>query len=194
MPDTILLAQAAYLSGAAIGLVLILRSPLPAALFWGTAMTLQLALATAELADRIGWTAFVGLEGDLRYFAFTLGAVGFALGAVFSLVVPSGTNRMTLFTGIGLAVLIATAADRLPLGQLPLPLVLLGVLMVAVLVGLRHRPVPGRWLLLATLAAGLAELARYRYLGFVPLPPDSLAKTFHALALVCFGLTAHRAR
>lgn len=194
MPDIAQIAQAAYLLGGIVCLVLVARSPLPAALFWGVGAILHTALAAAEFTDLLGWPVFTGLEGDLRYLAFTAGLVGFAFGAVFSLVVPPGSKRLTLFTGIALALLIAVAADRLPLGRLPLPLILLGILLVAVVIGLRHRPVPGRWLLLGTVAVALAELARYRYLGFVPMAPGSLARLFFGFALVGFGLTAYRAR
>jgi len=190
----ILFGLAAYLLGATIGLVLVARSTLPAALFWGVGMVLHVGLALAETCARQGISAFAGLEGDLRYLAFTLGPVSFALGAVFSLIVPGGSNKLTLFTGIALAILIATALDRLPIGQLPLPLILLGILMVAILVGLRHRPVAGRWLLLATMAVALAELARYRHLGMIPLVPTALAHAFYAVALAGFGMTAYRTR
>src|SRR5690606_33063387 len=108
---------------------------------------LHALLAAAELADMLGLSAFVGLEGDLRYLAFTAGMFGFAFGAVFSLILPQGFKRQTLVTAIALALLIAVAADRLPLGSLPMPLLLLGVFMVAIVIGLRHRPVPARWLL-----------------------------------------------
>lgn len=194
MPDIALIAEAAYLLGGILCLVFVARSPLPAALFWGVGAILHTALAMVELADLLGWPAFTGLEGDVRYLAFTAGILGFAFGAAFSLILPPGSKRLTLLTGIAIALLIAAAADRLPLGQLPLPLILLGVLLVAVVIGLRHRPVPGRWLLLGTLAVALAELARHRYLGFLPTAPGSLARIFFGLALLFFGLTAHRAR
>ncbi|MFN4277038.1 MAG: hypothetical protein ACK4FJ_12115 [Ferrovibrio sp.] len=194
MPDIALIAHAVYLAGGIACLVMVSRSPLPAALFWGTGAVLYLAVAAAEFASAMGWSAFAGLEGDLRYLASSLGLVGLALGAVFSLIVPPGSKRMTLFTGIGLAILIAVAADRLPIGMLPLPMIVLGILLLAALIGLRYRPVPGRWLLLATLAMALAELARYRYLGFLPVPPAALAKIFLGFALTGFGITAFRAR
>lgn len=194
MPDIAQIAQAVYLAGAILCLVLVARSPLPAALFWGVGAVLHAALAAAEFTDLLGWPAFTGLEGDLRFLAFTAGLLGFAFGALFSLVLPPGSKRLTLFTGVALALLIAVAADRLPLGQLPLPLILLGILLVAVIIGLRHRPVPGRWLLLGTVAVALAELARYRYLGFIPMAPGSMARVFFGLALIGFGLTAYKAR
>ena len=93
-----------------------------------------------------------------------------------------------------IAIAIAVAADRLPIGGLPLPLILLGILLLAVLIGLRHRPVPARWLLIGGLAAALAELARYRYLGVVPIAPASLSRICFGFALAAFGLTASRAR
>lgn len=194
MPDIALIAQAIYLLGGVVSLVLITRSPLQAALFWGTGVVLHLGLAAAEFAGRVGWPALAGLEADLRYLAFTLGLTGLALGAVFSLIVPPGSRRMTLFSGIGLAILIAVGADRLPIGTLPLPLILLGILLLAVLIGLRHRPDPARWLLLGVLAVAVAELARYRYLGFLPVPAASLARACFGIALAAFGLTASRAR
>lgn len=194
MPDIALLAQIAYLAGGIFCLVMVARSPLPAALFWGAGAVLHTALAAAELADRLGLSAFAGLEGDLRYLAFTAGMFGLAFGAVFSLILPPGSQRQTLITGIALALLIAIAADRLPLGRLPVPLILLGVFMIAIVVGLRHRPVPGRWLLLGTLALALAELGRYGYLGFVPVSPSNVARFCFGAALAAFGLTAYRAR
>lgn len=194
MPDIILIAQAVYLFGSIAGLALVSRSPLPAALFWGAGAVLYLGVAGSEFAAAMGWSAFTGLEGDLRYLASGLGLVGLALGAVFSLIVPPGSKRLTLFTGIGLAILIAVGADRLPIGILPLPMIVLGVLLLAALIGLRHRPVPARWLLLATLAMAMAELARYRYLGFLPVPPLALAKICLGMALLGFGITAYRAR
>jgi len=194
MPHIALIAQAIYLLGGLAGLFLIIRSPLPAALFWGTGIVLHLSLAIAEMAALTGWHGLAGLESDLRYLAFTLGLTGLALGAAFSLIIPPGSSRTTLYSGIALAILIAVGADRLPIGTLPLPLILLGILMLAVLVGLRHRPVPARWLLLGVLAIALGELARYRYLGFIPVPPASLARACLGLALAAFGLTAFRAR
>lgn len=194
MPDIALIAHAVYLAGGILFLILVSRSPLPAALFWGTGAVLYVAVAGAEFAAAMGWSAFAGLEGDMRYLASSLGLVGLALGAVFSLIIPPGSKRLTLFTGIGLAILIAVAADRLPIGMLPLPMIVLGILLLAALIGLRYRPIPGRWLLAATLAMALAELARYRYLGFLPVPPAALAKTILGVALICFGITASRAR
>jgi hypothetical protein len=194
MPHIALIAQAIYLLGGLAGLFLVIRSPLTAALFWGTGIALHLGLAFAEMAALTGWHGLAGLEADLRYLAFTLGLTGLALGAAFSLIIPPGSSRMTLYSGIALAILIAVGADRLPIGTLPLPLILLGILMLAVLVGLRHRPVPARWLLLGVLAVALGELARYRYLGFIPVPPASLARACLGLALAAFGLTAFRAR
>jgi hypothetical protein len=194
MPDIALIAQTVYLVGGLLCLVLVARSPIPAALFWGIGAALHTAIAFAELAALTGWSGLAGLESDLRYLAFTLGLVCIALGAVFSLVIPPGSKRITLYTGIAIAVAIAVAADRLPLGSLPLPLILLGILMLAVLIGLRHRPVPARWLLVGVLAVGFAELARYRYLGFVPLPPAALSRICFGIALAAFGLTAARAR
>jgi hypothetical protein len=179
MPHIALIAQAIYLLGGLAGLFLVIRSPLTAALFWGTGIALHLGLAFAEMAALTGWHGLAGLEADLRYLAFTLGLTGLALGAAFSLIIPPGSSRMTLYSGIALAILIAVGADRLPIGTLPLPLILLGILMLAVLVGLRHRPVPA---------------ARYRYLGFIPVPPASLARACLGLALAAFGLTAFRAR
>ena len=73
-------------------------------------------------------------------------------------------------------------------------MIVLGVLLLAALTGLRYRPVPGRWLLLATFCMAMAELARYRYLSFVPIPAPALAKIALGLALVGFGATAHKAR
>lgn len=194
MPDIALIAQMVYLLGGVLCLVLVARSPIPAALFWGIGAALHTAIALAELTALTGWSGLAGLESDLRYLAFTLGLVAIALGAVFSLIIPPGSKRTTLYTGIAIAVVIAVAADRLPLGSLPLPLVLLGILMLAVLVGLRHRPVPARWLLLGVLALAFAELARYRYLGFVPLSPGELSRICFGIALIAFGLTAARAR
>lgn len=183
-----------YFLGAAAGLALIAASPLPAALFWGVGMVLHLGLAAAELSARLGLPVFSGMEGDIRHLAFTLGPISFALGAVFSLLVPGDSRKLTLFTGIALAILIAAGLDRLPVGTLPLPLLLLGVLLVAALVGLRYRPVPGRWLLLALVLAALAELARYRYLGIIPIAPTALADALYGLVLVAFGMTANRTR
>lgn len=194
MPDIALIAQTVYLLGGAFCLFLVARSPVPAALFWGIGAVLHVAVAAAELAALIGWSGLAGLEADLRYLAAGLGFAGLALGAVFSLIIPPGSKRLTLFTGIGIAIAIAVAADRLPIGALPLPLILLGILLLAVLIGLRHRPVPARWLLIGVLAAALAELARYRYLGFVPIAPASLSRICFGFALAAFGLTASRAR
>lgn len=194
MPDIALIAHAVYLAGGIACLVMVSRSPMPAALFWGTGAVLYAAMAGTEFAAAMGWSAFAGLEGDLRYLTFSLGLVGLALGSVFSLIIPPGSKRLTLFTGIGLAILIAVAVDRLPIGILPLPMIVLGILLLAALIGLRYRPVPGRWLLLATLAMALAELARYRYLDFVPVSSPALAKIFLGLALIGFGITAWRAR
>jgi hypothetical protein len=190
----ILPGLAVYLLGAIGGLALVAASPLPAALFWGVGMVLQAGLAAAELSARLGLPLFSGLEGDLRHMAFTLGPISFALGAVFSLIIPANSRKLTLFTGIGLAIVIAAALGRLPVGTLPLPLILLGVLLVAVLVGLRYRPVPGRWLLLGLIMATLAELARYRYLGIVPVAPAALAEACTGGALAAFGMTANRTR
>lgn len=194
MPHIALIAQAIYLLGGLAGLILITRSPLPAALFWGTGIVLHLGLAVAELTAQVGWNGLAGLEADLRYLAFTLGLTGLALGSAFSLIIPPGSSRMTLYSGVALAILIAIGADRLPIGTLPLPLILLGILLLAVLVGLRHRPVPARWLLLGVLAVGMGELARYRYLGFIPVPSASLARACFGFALTAFGMTAFRAR
>jgi hypothetical protein len=194
MPDIALIAQTVYLLGGVLCLILVARSPVPAAVFWGIGAVLHAAIALAELAALIGWSGLAGLEADLRYLAFSLGLVSIALGAVFSLIIPPGSKRITLYTGIAIAIAIAVAADRLPIGTLPLPLILLGILLLAVLIGLRYRPVPARWLLLGILATGLAELARYRYLGFVPISPASLSRICFGLALAAFGLTASRAR
>jgi hypothetical protein len=194
MPDIALIAQALYLLGGVVSLVLIARSTLPAALFWGTGATLHTGLSLAELAAVVDWSGLAGYEATLRYLAFTLGLTGLALGAAFSLIIPPGTRRMPLLSGIGLAILIAVGADRLPLGSLPLPLILLGILLLAVVIGLRHRPAPARWLLLGVLALALSELARYRYLGFLPLPATALARACFGLALAAFGMTAYRAR
>ncbi|MEK9969741.1 MAG: hypothetical protein VW600_11440 [Ferrovibrio sp.] len=194
MPDIALIAQMVYLLGGLLCLILVARSPIPAALFWGVGAALHTAIAFAEMAALLGWSGLAGLESDLRYLAFSLGLVVIALGAIFSLIIPPGSKRITLYTGIAIAVAIAVAADRLPLGSVPLPLVLLGVLMLAVLIGLRHRPVPARWLLLGVLAIAFAELARYRYLGFVPISPGSLSRICFGIALAAFGLTASRAR
>ena len=194
MPDIALIAQTVYVLGGVLCLILVARSPIPAALFWGIGAALHAAIALAEFVVLIGWSGLAGLESDLRYLAFSLGFVCIALGAIFSLVIPPGSRRVTLYTGIAIAVVIAVAADRLPIGALPLPLILLGILLLAVLVGLRHRPVPARWLLLGVLATAAAELARYRYLGFVPLSPASLSRICFGLALAAFGFTAARAR
>lgn len=194
MPDIALIAQTVYLLGGVLCLILVARSPIPAALFWGIGAALHAAIALAEFVALIGWSGLAGLESDLRYLAFSLGFVSIALGAIFSLVIPPGSRRVTLYTGIAIAVAVAVAADRLPIGALPLPLILLGILLLAVLVGLRHRPVPARWLLLGVLATAMAELARYRYLGFVPLSPASLSRICFGLALAAFGFTAARAR
>lgn len=194
MPDIALIAQTVYLLGGVLCLILVARSPFPAALFWGIGAALHVAIALAEIAALTGWSGLAGLEADLRYLAFSLGLVSIALGAVFSLIIPPGSRRITLYAGIAIAIVIAVAADRLPIGRLPLPLILLGILLLAVLIGLRHRPVPARWLLLGLLAVALAELARYRYLGFVPLSPGSLARICFGVALAAFGLTAYRSR
>ncbi|MCW0236357.1 MAG: hypothetical protein OJJ21_22355 [Ferrovibrio sp.] len=194
MPDIALIAQTVYVLGGVLCLILVARSPIPAALFWGIGAALHAAIALAEFVALIGWSGLAGLESDLRYLGFSLGFVCIALGAIFSLVIPPGSRRVTLYTGIAIAVVIAVAADRLPIGALPLPLILLGILLLAVLVGLRHRPVPARWLLLGVLATAAAELARYRYLGFVPLSPASLSRICFGLALAAFGFTAARAR
>lgn len=194
MPATVQLAQAVYLAGGIVCLILVARSALPAALFWGVGAILHTALAAVELADLLDLSAFVGLEGDLRYLAFTAGMISLAFGAVFSLILPPGSKRITLLTGVALALLIASAADRLPLGRLPLPLILLGIFLTAIVVGLRHRPAPARWLLLGTLLLGLAELGRFGYLGFVPASPGSIARMCFGVALAAFGMTAYRAR
>lgn len=194
MPDIALIAQALYLLGGVVSLVLITRSTLPAALFWGAGVAPHFGLAVAELAAAVDWSGLAGYEAELRYLAFTLGLTGLALGAAFSLIIPPGSKRIALFSGIGLAILIAVGADRLPLGSVPLPLILLGILLLAVMIGLRHRPAPARWLLLGLLALALSELARYRYLGFVPLPATALARACFGLALAAFGMTAYRAR
>lgn len=194
MPDIALIAQTVYMLGGLFCLALVARSPIPAALFWGIGAALHAAVAVAEFVALVGWSGLAGLEADLRYLAFSLGLVTIALGAIFSLVIPPGSKRMTLYAGIAIAIAIAVAADRLPIGSLPLPLILLGILLLAVLVGLRHRPVPARWLLLGLLATAAAELARYRYLGFVPISPASLSRICFGLALAAFGLTASRAR
>src|SRR3546814_7470698 len=57
------------------------------------------------------------MEGDLRHLAFTLGPLSFALGAIFSLIIPGNSRKLTLFTGIGLAIVIAAALGRLPVGR-----------------------------------------------------------------------------
>jgi hypothetical protein len=194
MPDIALIAQMVYLLGGVLCLGLVARSPIPAAFFWGIGAALHTAIALAELTALTGWSVLAGLESDLRYLAFSLGLVAIALGATFSLIIPPGSKRITLYTGIAIAVAIAVAVDRLPLGKLPLPLILLGLLLLAVLVGLRHRPVPARWLLLGVLALAFAELARYRYLGFVPLSPGELSRICFGIALAAFGMTAARAR
>lgn len=194
MPAAVQLAQAAYLAGGILCLILVARSTLPAALFWGVGAILHTALAAVEFADLLDLSAFVGLEGDVRYLAFTAGLLALAFGAVFSLVLPPGSKRITLLTGIALALLIAAAADRLPLGKLPLPLILLGILLVATVVGLRHRPAPARWLLVATLLLALAELGRHGYLGFLPAAPGSIARICFGVALAACGMTAYRAR
>jgi hypothetical protein len=59
---------------------------------------------------------------------------------------------------------------------------------------LRYRPAPGRWLLLALIMSALAELARYRYLGIIPLAPAAVADGFYGIALAAFGMTANRTR
>lgn len=194
MPDIALIAHVIYLLGGVAGLVLVVRSSFPAALFWGTGIVLHLALAAAEFAGLVGWPGLAGLEADLRYLAFTLGLTGLAFGAIFSLIVPPGSPRLLLYSGIGLAILMGVAADRLPIGSLPLPLILLGILLLAVLVGLRHRPAPARWLLLALLALAAVELARYGYLGLLAVSAASLIHVCSGIALTAFGLTAQRAR
>ena len=110
-----LIAQAAYLAGGIACLILVARSSLPAALFWGVGAVLFTAVAAAEFTDMIGLSAFAGLEGDLRYLAFTAGAFGLALGAVFSLILPPSSPRLTIFTAVALALLVAVAADRIPM-------------------------------------------------------------------------------
>lgn len=194
MIDAALASQIAYAIGGFAALAMIAASPVPAALFWGIGCGLHALLAATELAERLGLTGTVGIAAELRFFGATVGPISIAFGALFSLILTPGNRRTTLLAAIALALLMAAAADRLPLGQLPMPLIVLGVLMIAVLVGLRHRPVPGRWLLAATLAAGLAELARHRYLGFVPIRPDDLGRVFLGLMLAGFGITARSTR
>ncbi|WP_341703366.1 hypothetical protein [Ferrovibrio sp.] len=194
MPDLILPGLAAYLAGAAGGFFLVTRSPLPAALFWGIGLALHAALAVTELSGRLGLPLFTGLEGDIRYHTHMLAPLSLALGAIFSLIIPAASRHLTLFAGIGLAFLIAGLLGRLPIGDWPLPLILLGILIVTILIGLRRRPVPGIWLLAATLAAGLAELVRHRYLGLLPVTPAGLADMLAGIALFCFGMTAYRTR
>lgn len=194
MIDAALACQIAYAIGGFAALAMIAASPLPAALFWGIGCGLHALLAAAELAERLGLTGTVGIAAELRFQNATVGALSIGFGALFSLILPPGNRRTTLLAAIALALLMAAAADRLPFGQLPLPLIVLGILLVAVLVGLRHRPAPGRWLLAGTLAAGLSELARHRYLGFVPIPSEDLARLFLGLMLAAFGITARATR
>jgi len=151
---------------------------------------LQLALALAESATLLGLPGLAGLLPDLLFYNATLGAMALGLGAIFSIVVPPGSKRRTLFTALGMALLLAAAVERLPLGQLPMPLVLLGMLMLAVLIGLRHRPLPARWLLAGLLLLGLAELSRYGYLPGLPLNDAALARALLGIGLLCFGRAA----
>ncbi len=193
-PDIGLVAQALYLLGAVAGLLLAAGSPLPAAFFWGIGIGLQAALAAAEVADRLNLPGIAGLLPLLRFHGLTLGGLALALGALLGLVLPPGNKRTGLLTAIGIALLIAVAAERLPLGSLPLPLIVLGVLMLAVLIGLRHRPAPARWLLLGTLLLALAELARHRYLGGLPVAPEALARLCLGGGFLCCGLAAKMTR
>jgi len=187
-------AAIVYLGGGLLGFALVLASPLPAALFWGLGIGLQCLLAAAELADRFGIWPMAGFEGDLRFYAAGLGMLGLAAGSLFSLILPPGSKRITLVTGIVLAILMAVGSGRVPTAGLPLPLIVLGVMLVAILIGLRHRPLPARWLLVGMLMLALGELARYRYLGVLPLPAADLARLFLGLALAAFGATARSAR
>jgi len=185
-----LIARGLYLLAAAAGFALMATSALPAAFFWGIGGGLQLALALAESATLLGLPGLAGLLPDLLFYNATLGAMALGLGAIFSIVVPPGSKRRTLFTALGMALLLAAAVERLPLGQLPMPLVLLGMLMLAVLIGLRHRPLPARWLLAGLLLLGLAELSRYGYLPGLPLNDAALARALLGIGLLCFGRAA----
>jgi hypothetical protein len=190
LPDIGLVVQCLYLLGTAAGFAFAAGSPLPAALFWGVGCGLQAALAAVELADRLGLPGLAGFQPVLRFHSLTLGGLALAFGALLGLILPPGTKRISLITGIGLALLGAVAAERLPLFHLPMPLIVLGVLMLAVLIGLRHRPAPARWLLVGTLLLALAELARHRYLGGLPLAPEDASRVFAGLGFLCCGLTA----
>ncbi len=199
LPDMGLVVQCLYLLGAAAGFLLAAGSPLPAALFWGIACGLQAALAAVELAEWLGLPGIAGYAPFLRFHNATLGGLALALGALIGLVLPPGHRRAPLLTAIGIALLIAVAAERLPLFNLPLPLIVLALLLVAVLVALRYRPAPGRWLLLAVLLLAAAELARHGYVGRITLGPLSLAPTALARLLtgagfLCCGLTARATR
>lgn len=185
-----LFARGLYLVATAGGFALMATSALPAAFFWGIGGGLHLALALVESGSLLGLPGLAGLLPDLLFYNATLGAMALGLGALFSIVVPPGSKRRTLFTALGMALLLAITVGRLPLGQAPMPLVLLGMLMLAVLIGLRHRPPPARWLLAGMLLFGLAELSRYGYLPGLPLSDAALARALLGIGLLCFGRAA----
>ncbi len=188
-----LAARGIYLLGAAWGFALMATSALPAAFFWGIGGGLQLALALVESGLLLGLPGLAGLAPDLLFYNANLGAMALGLGAIFSIVVPPAAKRRTLFTALGMALLLAAAVGRLPLGQLPMPLVLLGLLMLAVLIGLRYRPAPARWLLAGMLLLGLAELTRHGYLPGLPLADAEAARALLGLGLFGFGRAARSA-
>ncbi len=191
MPE--LVACGLYLLGAAWGFALMATSALPAAFFWGIGGGLQLALALVESASLLGLPGLAGLAPNLLFYNATIGAMALGLGAIFSIVVPPASKRRTLFTALGMALLLAAAVERLPLGQLPMPLVLLGMLMLAVLIGLRYRPAPARWLLAGLLLFGLAELTRHGYLPGLPLAHAEASRAILGLGLYTFGRAARAA-
>ncbi|MBX3456567.1 hypothetical protein [Ferrovibrio sp.] len=188
-----LAARGLYLLGAAWGFALMATSALPAAFFWGIGGGLALALALVDSAILLALPGLAGLTPSLQFYNATIGAMALGLGALFSIVVPPASKRRTLFTALGIALLMAAAVERLPLGQLPMPLVLLGMLMLAVLIGLRHRPAPARWLLAGMLLLGLAELTRHGFLPGLPLPEAEAARLLLGLGLYTFGRAAKAA-
>ncbi len=199
LPDIGLIVLCLGFLAPAAGFALAAGSPLPAALFWGIGCGLPAALAAAELGEALGLPGIAGFAPALRFHSLTLGGLALALGALLGLILPPGHKRTPLLTAIGIALLIAVAAERLPLFNLPMPLIVLGVLLLAVLIGMRHRPAPARWLLLALLLLALAELARHRYLGGVELggvalTADHMARLLGGAGYLCCGLTARATR
>lgn len=183
-----------YAMAALAALVLIAASPLPAALFWAVGAGLHAALAIVELAHALGFSGLAGLAPDLRFQTATLGSLGFGFGAIFSVALPPRARYRPVLSAVAIAVLMASWAGRLPVDLLPIPLLVLGMLMLAILVGLRHRPAPARWLFVGTLLLALAELGRHRFLPGFGLPPEDLGRAILAAALPCFGLAARASR